>query len=484
MKLLFIAFVLFFKFTRGQNLYDGFNLVYVTGDEFEYERMGQWIYKPEGQTLGPELVYWDDTPDEIQYSHDSQFSNSGIISLIAHGSHDQSHIRNNKCEFPSWFPQEDPYSYFPYASAEITSKQLFKYGYFEMEFIPPSGLGLWPAFWLTYGDPNLEIDIFEMEGDHMELFKSDIHCNVPSGCDHRSETHHLPSGQYFTDGPHKIGLYWNKDNNWLSWFLDGVLVRDFQHTFSLGLRIIADLSVGSWCTGFPGPPNSSSYFPAQFKINYIRVYYPIDCNEIVNLPNYVYDINYGSVITGGTINLAGLGGNVLIRGANWNEDASRHYGDYVSFIASNEVNINEGFETEFEGSVDIEVKGCHDHSVIRPTSVHQNDIPQFINLPQIMNSSSEEEFLANNEYPLNNSIRKNNLSIYIYPNPATKIINIKSANESLIGNYKILNILGSEILSGFSIDNSLKIDLSDLEKGFYLFENDNGNKNIQKFILN
>ena len=61
--------------------------------------------------------------------------------------------------------QKDNTYFFDYSGGLLWSKDSYKFGQFEIRFKSPRGSGLWPAFWLYGGNPNYEIDFFELKGE-------------------------------------------------------------------------------------------------------------------------------------------------------------------------------------------------------------------------------------------------------------------------------------------------------------------------------
>jgi len=68
-----------------------------------------------------------------------------------------------------------------YTAGLISSKKRYKNGYFELRFKANSEKGIWPAFWLFGGEPNEEIDFFELKGERDNQLHLDVHC--PKGCE-------------------------------------------------------------------------------------------------------------------------------------------------------------------------------------------------------------------------------------------------------------------------------------------------------------
>ena len=66
----------------------------------------------------------------------------------------------------------------------------------------------------------------------------------------------------------------------------------------------------------------------------------------------------------------------------------------------------------------------------------------------------------------NNDDNKDNLDLNIYPNPSHDFVNI----ESSLSNYdiQIFDLIGKQVYSSESIQNNIKIDVSDFEAGTYI----------------
>ena len=165
----------------------------------------------------------------------------------------------------------------PYLSGVITSYDSFKftYGYVETRAKLPFGQGLWPAFWLLnayYVDDKPEIDIMEFIGDNQDVVYHTYHYYDPDGT-LRSTDSHPTVGTDFTNGYHTYGVEWLPGT--LRFYVDGIL----RHTVidskvsQQDMYIIANTALGGW---WPGSPNASTPFPAEYKIDYIRAYQKTD----------------------------------------------------------------------------------------------------------------------------------------------------------------------------------------------------------------
>ena len=159
---------------------------------------------------------------------------------------------------------------YKYTSGMITTYETFtqEYGYFEMRAQLPAGKGLWPAFWLlpATGAWPPEIDAMEVLGHDMTTLHNAVHTN-------QTGAHTSSGGQTkvpdMSAGYHTYGVDWQSD--YITWYFDGQLVDKEPTPADLHqpMYIIANLAVGGY---WPGNPDSTTPFPAQMKIDYIRAY--------------------------------------------------------------------------------------------------------------------------------------------------------------------------------------------------------------------
>ena len=156
----------------------------------------------------------------------------------------------------------------PYTSGMLFSKQTFTYAYMEMRGTLPKGVGLWPAFWTVGGPPYAEIDTFENLGNPLKLYFT-VHYLDVNRTQHPPEPYTTPD---LSMRPHTFGLDWRPDR--IVWYVDdqqAFFVVDRSYIPAGTLSVIANLAVGgpgSW----PGPPDTQTTFPANFDIDYIRVW--------------------------------------------------------------------------------------------------------------------------------------------------------------------------------------------------------------------
>ena len=171
-----------------------------------------------------------------------------------------------------------------YTSGRIFTQGLFSqtYGRFEASIKMPLGKGIWPAFWLLGDDINTvgwprsgEIDIVENIGEPT-VSHSTIHGPGYSGDKGPTAAFTLPAGQQVDTAFHLYALEWSPND--IKFFLDDHLVAErtpaslpagttwvYNHPFF----IILNLAVGG---DWPGNPDSTTTFPQQMLVDYVRVY--------------------------------------------------------------------------------------------------------------------------------------------------------------------------------------------------------------------
>jgi len=142
-----------------------------------------------------------------------------------------------------------------YLSGIITSYDAFRFthGYAEARVKLPAGQGLWPAFWLLnsfYVEDVPEIDIMEFLGHDTETVYHTYHYFEPQN---------------------GWGVSW--DPTEIIWYVDGVEARRItnnEYTIpNQAMYVLANLATGG---NWPGTPDETTSFPAEYELDYIRVY--------------------------------------------------------------------------------------------------------------------------------------------------------------------------------------------------------------------
>jgi beta-glucanase (GH16 family) len=168
---------------------------------------------------------------------------------------------------------------FSQAYLDTIGKHSWTYGRFEMRAKSPNkpetSTGLWPAFWLRPDDGgNGEIDVTELPGGKGWYDKSTAAIFYDYSPVKQDTRIPLPGGGYPGDGFHTYTTEWDTES--LRWYIDGKLVwtRDknttpwYDKVFHKPYNIRLNFQVGGWL----GNPDTSTAFPADFVVDYVRVY--------------------------------------------------------------------------------------------------------------------------------------------------------------------------------------------------------------------
>ncbi|MEI6266983.1 MAG: family 16 glycosylhydrolase [bacterium] len=155
---------------------------------------------------------------------------------------------------------------YPYESGVVTTNSKFGYGYIEMRAKLPKGQGIWPALWMINFEDTHEIDIFEMLGNEPNKVYMTYH-NTNQEV-YQSEY----IGPDFSADYHIFAVDWQPTS--ITWYIDGV--QRGQYTGAIKpdpLFICANTAVGGL---WPGSPDSTTVFPQNYYIDYIRYYQQTD----------------------------------------------------------------------------------------------------------------------------------------------------------------------------------------------------------------
>ncbi len=171
-----------------------------------------------------------------------------------------------------------------YTSARLKTQGLFAhaYGRFEARIKIPRGQGLWPAWWMlganigTVGWPQCgEIDVMENIGREPAIVHGTAHGPGYSGGNGIGAPDTLSPGA-FADDFHVYAVSWQPQQ--IVWSIDGHtyhrltpanLPPGTQWVYTQPFFLLLNVAVGgSW----PGDPDSTTTFPQQMVVDYVRVY--------------------------------------------------------------------------------------------------------------------------------------------------------------------------------------------------------------------
>ena len=171
-----------------------------------------------------------------------------------------------------------------YITSCIWSKQSFRYGYFEIHAKAPSGQGLWPAFWLYGQNSKDEIDFMEMKGERPNEVHIDVHC--PDSCEKvftkpfgipKNWGGWIKMNQQLTDEFVTYSGVWLPNS--LTYYVNGIPVSHYTGDFDTPMNVIANMAVARDGFAFNPGPNAETKFPADYQVDYIRVWKLTSDNE-------------------------------------------------------------------------------------------------------------------------------------------------------------------------------------------------------------
>jgi beta-glucanase (GH16 family) len=244
----------------------------VWSDEFDGDTVNStnWTFDIGNGTGGwgnDELEYYTSRPQNV-------YVTNGLLHILA---------------------QQESYQGYNYTSAKLKTLGLFsqKYGRFEFYASLPQGQGYWPALWMmpedsVYGGwaASGEIDVMENMGSNPTNVLGTIHFGgmYPNQAQSYGPSFNFTGGDSVTNF-HLYALEWT--TNSISWYVDNQLyetqtnwwsssnptntnIRNpYPAPFDQPFYLIMNLAVGG---NFGGNPNSTTVFPGEMQVDYVRVY--------------------------------------------------------------------------------------------------------------------------------------------------------------------------------------------------------------------
>jgi beta-glucanase (GH16 family) len=172
----------------------------------------------------------------------------------------------------------------PYTEGMVNTKGKFTMtgGYVEMCAKFPSGKGLWPAFWMgaQSGQWPPEMDIAEWFGSLEALQIGQPWATGPAPIWQTAGSRWLSTWRYSsapTTAYHDYAMWWAPGSpGTIRYYIDGQMVHEVDGTTS---DLIADtpmyliLNSGTWAPSTRGgPPDATTVFPNDFRVDYVRAY--------------------------------------------------------------------------------------------------------------------------------------------------------------------------------------------------------------------
>jgi uncharacterized protein (TIGR03437 family) len=200
-----------------------------------------------------------------------------------------------------------------YTSARIKTEGLYgvEYGRIEARIKIPFGQGMWPAFWMlgnnitSVGWPTCgEIDIMENVGFTPSIAYGSLH--GPNNYNATAQ-YQLPNGQQLSNDFHTFAVEWSPLQ--IAFYVDGSLYEtDLGSGAGSGwvfnvannpFFIVLNVAVGG---DWPGSPNSTTQFPQDMLVDYVRVYQAANvAGPAINAGGVADASTYGPALAPGSL---------------------------------------------------------------------------------------------------------------------------------------------------------------------------------------
>ena len=173
---------------------------------------------------------------------------------------------------------------FQYTSTRMKTqdKQVVRLGRIDIRAKLPKGQGIWPALWMLGNNiPQVgwpacgEIDIMELVGHQPNILHGTAHwgSDFPNH-KYKGSSYEL-KGEDFSARFHVFSIHW--EENAIYWYLDDILyytitidqMEGQPYPFNGAFFFLFNIAVGG---NWPGNPDTTTVFPQQMFVDYIRVF--------------------------------------------------------------------------------------------------------------------------------------------------------------------------------------------------------------------
>ncbi len=248
-------------------------------------------------------------PNPAVWTYDtgnSGFGNSELENYCAWGSNTSPCSTANPSEYVAAYPGTDGVLYIVaqspsanvYTSARLKTQGLFSFQYGRLEFRAqvPEAQGFWPANWLLGNNiatvpwpacgeqdvlERIDVEAYQ-QPDGLDWNEGSIHGTGFTGSGGLGTQFLFPSGQTAGGEFHTYGMIWSPGS--VAYYVDDPSSPYITYTTSSlsGLSgaiwpfdagqsnfILLNLAIGG---DYPGPPDSSTPFPSEMLVDYVRIY--------------------------------------------------------------------------------------------------------------------------------------------------------------------------------------------------------------------
>ncbi len=251
-----------------------------------------------------------DDPDELKtlFVTNADHMNPGKGSNLS-VSEDQNHIYVENSELVLRLTDNGDGTYVAPRSVSTTDKMSFRYGYLEMRAMVPYQEAAWPSLWLK-ADKNLhrsdsrsEIDIFEVFGSqdtcvpnlHKHLWDQSGTIQISNKGNYQGRRGFtFPDKKGLSTQYHTYGFEWT--SKYMAFYVDGewyykVSIKesdDYCPDKQPGMDCFRDyhyICLNNWLMNMRGEytPEQGGYFPAEYRIDYIRLYQKDDGASVIKI---------------------------------------------------------------------------------------------------------------------------------------------------------------------------------------------------------
>jgi beta-glucanase (GH16 family) len=235
-------------------------------------------------------LVWNDEFNSNSLSSDWVFEiGDGCPNLCGWGNNEQQFYRRENTEVKDGYliitAKQESVGGKNYTSSRIKTqgRKNFTFGRIDIRAAMPRGQGIWPALWMlgeSITDISWpacgEIDIMEMIGGNApgrdNTVHGTLHWDNNGSYAYRGGEKRLSEG-VLADNFHVYSIIW--DERKITWLLDDVVYHEQDITptsmseFREPFFFIINLAVGG---NWPGNPDSSTIFPQQLAVDYVRVF--------------------------------------------------------------------------------------------------------------------------------------------------------------------------------------------------------------------
>ena len=368
-----------------------------------------------------------------------------------------------------------------YTSGEIWSNPKFVQGKLVGRIKIPKGWGFNPAFWMFGNPPWNEIDVFEFPNEwrfnifnftyepRPDLLSKVHHMTVHYKTDASGDSYNCSSNYTdidFSANFHIFTMIWDKDK--IDFYVDGVLKS--HHA-----RYYTDNGQEAGCTLYPytiyiekpfprdpmhiilnvaiqhnggNDPNSSTPFPSQMEVDYVRFYQRLPCYSESTLITNPATLN----ITDGAFN--SVVGTTIKMGDGFTLNSGQH----LSARATDKIVLQAGFTAK---------AGCNFTAKIDPSACNSSK--------GMEGEIEEDDFFAQEEgeeiIPKKTGQEDIISDIRVFPNPTYDRLFIETpycCGKTTRYKIQMLNALGIVLQSFATEEYRISMDMNNYSPGLYL----------------